>query len=42
MMMMMSRKEESDRDGRICATKGGVDNMDKLVTAYSCERRTLS
>lgn len=23
------------------ATKGGVDNMDKLVTAYSCKRRTL-
>lgn len=23
------------------ATKGGVDNMDKLVKAYSCKRRTL-
>ncbi|XP_067088064.1 piggyBac transposable element-derived protein 4-like [Osmerus mordax] len=23
------------------ASKGGVDNMDKLVTAYSCKRRTL-
>ncbi|XP_034390351.1 piggyBac transposable element-derived protein 4-like [Cyclopterus lumpus] len=23
------------------ATKGGVDNMDKLVAAYSCKRRTL-
>ncbi|CAK6983562.1 piggyBac transposable element-derived protein 4-like [Scomber scombrus] len=23
------------------ATKGGVDNMDKLVTAYSCKRRSL-
>ena len=23
------------------ATKGGVDNLDKLVTAYSCKRRTL-
>lgn len=23
------------------ATKGGVDSMDKLVTAYSCKRRTL-
>lgn len=23
------------------ATKGGVDNMDKLTTAYSCKRRTL-
>ncbi|XP_034048225.1 piggyBac transposable element-derived protein 1-like [Thalassophryne amazonica] len=23
------------------ATKGGVDNMDKLVTAYSCKRGTL-
>ena len=22
-------------------TEGGVDNMDKLVTAYSCKRRTL-
>ncbi|XP_060780363.1 piggyBac transposable element-derived protein 4-like [Neoarius graeffei] len=23
------------------ATKGGVDNLDKLVTTYSCKRRTL-
>uniref|UniRef100_UPI003AAE7D3F piggyBac transposable element-derived protein 4-like n=1 Tax=Centroberyx gerrardi TaxID=166262 RepID=UPI003AAE7D3F len=23
------------------ATKGGVDNLDKLVTGYSCKRRTL-
>ncbi|CAK6975328.1 piggyBac transposable element-derived protein 4-like [Scomber scombrus] len=23
------------------ATKGGVDNLDKLVTAYSCKRKTL-
>lgn len=23
------------------ATKAGLDNMDKLVTAYSCKRRTL-
>lgn len=23
------------------ATKGGVENLDKLVTAYSCKRRTL-
>ena len=23
------------------ATKGGVDNLDKLVSAYSCKRRTL-
>lgn len=23
------------------ATKGGVDNMDKLVTGYSCKRKTL-
>lgn len=22
-------------------TKGGLDNMDKLVTGYSCKRRTL-
>ena len=22
------------------ATKGGVDNIDKLVSAYSCKRRT--
>lgn len=39
------------RDGKICGqehqktnhngTKGGVDNLDKLVTGYSCKRRTL-
>uniref|UniRef100_A0A3Q3J2G5 PiggyBac transposable element-derived protein domain-containing protein n=1 Tax=Monopterus albus TaxID=43700 RepID=A0A3Q3J2G5_MONAL len=40
------------REGKICgqkpeiimyynATKGGVDNLDKMVTAYSCKRRTL-